>query len=118
MLLGAAVLFLPLTVGRAHASMAIRGISDPCPLKSDFTSVLARTWQRTMPVVNSMRMRRVKEESDLQLWSSPVGAIWMPRGGEREVAFDLAEQQRGIYRYEGIRVKPGDVVVDAGANIG
>jgi FkbM family methyltransferase len=51
------------------------------------------------------------------MWTTPDGDWWVPAGSTEAILYDLAEQDRDIYRTaSGIR--PGDVVLDCGANIG
>ncbi|MBL8214140.1 MAG: FkbM family methyltransferase [Bryobacterales bacterium] len=52
----------------------------------------------------------------LQRWSTPWGTFWAP--AETSVSFLLAEQKMRIYGDGPRRVQPGDIVLDAGANIG
>ncbi|MDX2149236.1 MAG: FkbM family methyltransferase [Bryobacteraceae bacterium] len=67
-------------------------------------------------------MERIRRQSSLvrtdgiyELWATPLGEFWSPRGNS--LFFDLAEQSIDIYS-EGAEVRPGDVVLDCGANIG
>ncbi len=51
-------------------------------------------------------------------WSTPKGEYWIPKGSHFVLPFNLAEQDRDIYTGTEVRVKPGAVVLDCGANIG
>ncbi len=51
-------------------------------------------------------------------WSTPKGEYWIPKGSQFVLPFNLAEQERDIYTGTEVRVKPGAVVLDCGANIG
>ena len=51
-------------------------------------------------------------------WSTPKGEYWIPKGSHFVLPFNLAEQERDIYTGAEVRVKPGAVVLDCGANIG
>lgn len=51
-------------------------------------------------------------------WSTPEGEYWIPRGSHFGLPFKLAEQERDIYTGTEVRVRPGAVVLDCGANIG
>jgi FkbM family methyltransferase len=56
-----------------------------------------------------------------ELWDTPKGRYWTPATSEKNryvLPFNLAEQDRGIYVLGDVRVKPGDVVLDCGANVG
>jgi FkbM family methyltransferase len=62
-----------------------------------------------------------KLETDAQgyeRWSTPKGEYWIPQGSHYVLPFNLAEQERDIYTGAAVRVKPGAVVLDCGANIG
>jgi FkbM family methyltransferase len=59
--------------------------------------------------------RVIRKDDRFSLWSTPSGEFWMPTASGDALVYDLAEQKRNIY---GNRVHPGDVVLDAGANIG
>jgi FkbM family methyltransferase len=56
-------------------------------------------------------------EAGLDLWNTPEGTIWTAHG-DTSLPVLLAEQQHDIYEPEGHRVRPGDIVLDCGANIG
>lgn len=52
-------------------------------------------------------------------WETPFGPFW-GRSNDGELLFFLMEEQfiRGIYEHDPVVVRPGDVVLDAGANLG
>ena len=58
--------------------------------------------------------RVIQKDDRFSLWDTPAGKFWVPTGNGG-IAYDLAEQKRNIY---GTRVRPGDIVLDAGANVG
>ena len=66
--------------------------------------------------IDSLRAssRIIRKEGQYNLWLTPAGEFWVPNGGDALI-YDLAEQKRNIY---GTRVRPGDIVLDAGANVG
>lgn len=53
-----------------------------------------------------------------KLYQTPDGPYWIPAGSEYVLPFNLAEQARNIYGWNGHGVKQGDVVLDCGANVG
>jgi FkbM family methyltransferase len=67
--------------------------------------------------VNAARAySRVIRTDDLySLWSTPAGEFWSPTRNRGALLYDIAEQQRNLY---GTRIRPGDIVLDAGANLG
>lgn len=56
----------------------------------------------------------------LFLFETPIGDVWMPQGGDlRSVAVVLAEQEQEMYGTAGgLGIRPGDIVIDAGAHVG
>jgi FkbM family methyltransferase len=61
--------------------------------------------------------RVVREEGDYLLWEAGGQRVWMPLGS-RVLPGMLAEQKTAIYESAGQAVRPGDVVLDCGANVG
>src|SRR6202008_4958913 len=47
-------------------------------------------------------------------WNTSFGEFWVPAAGDA-LFYDLGEQKRNIY---GTGIRRGDVVLDAGANVG
>ena len=66
---------------------------------------------------NSLRSssRVIRHDERYSLWSTPVGEFWMTTASGSSLVYDLAEQKRNIY---GTEIHRGDVVLDAGANVG
>jgi FkbM family methyltransferase len=60
------------------------------------------------------------DQDGLYLYDTPIGDLWMPQpGDEHSVAVVLAEQEQEVYGPAGgLGVRPGDVVIDAGAHVG
>jgi FkbM family methyltransferase len=60
----------------------------------------------------------LSSDGNLNLWRTSRGDWWVPKGSDAPVLGFLAQQQNKIYG-EGVwAVQKGDVVLDAGANIG
>jgi FkbM family methyltransferase len=99
-----ALLFL---VGRAGA----------CSLSATFAGV------RNLPEREAFHLRIekashvVKSEAGLDLWETPRGSYWFPsnREGGEALFTVLAEREQDVYS---VHIRPGDVVLDCGANIG
>lgn len=51
-------------------------------------------------------------------YETPMGRYWIPKGSEFVLPFNLAEMKRSIYFSGDHAIKPGDVVLDCGANVG
>jgi FkbM family methyltransferase len=60
----------------------------------------------------------VKEESGLELWYTPKGYFWIPRGNRYVLPFNLAEMERHIYGSGAHFIHPGDIALDCGASDG
>jgi FkbM family methyltransferase len=56
----------------------------------------------------------LRKDARFALWLTPAGEFWVPNGGDA-LLYDLAEQKRNIY---GNQIHRGDIVLDAGANVG
>jgi FkbM family methyltransferase len=59
-----------------------------------------------------------KDPSGYHRVETPHGQWWIPEGNDYVLPFNLAEQAREIYGSGEYAVKPGDTVLDCGANIG
>ena len=57
---------------------------------------------------------KVREDGNLTLWQTKSGPFWVPSRDKSVFIGLLAEQEMRVYG----KVHPGDVVLDAGANIG
>ena len=64
--------------------------------------------------------RYVGEVDGLHLYETPVGNFWMPQANDLwSLSVILAEQENEMYGgADGLGVRPGDVVIDAGAHVG
>ncbi|MBM3813075.1 MAG: FkbM family methyltransferase [Acidimicrobiia bacterium] len=58
------------------------------------------------------------DQAGFELWDTPKGRFWIPAGSHYVLPFNLAEQERDIYSLGRVRIHPGDVVLDCGANVG
>jgi FkbM family methyltransferase len=115
---------LPLTavisvVQSHHASLVFshyfNGKTGNCSLAESFEGEALSRLQ--LENVNSIRAasKVVRKDERFSLWSTPAGEYWMPTASGDALIYDLAEQKRDIY---GRRVHSGDIVLDAGANVG
>jgi FkbM family methyltransferase len=60
----------------------------------------------------------LRTDGNLNLWRTPRGDWWLPKGSDRPVLGFLAQQQNKIYGDSVWGVQKGDIVLDVGANIG
>ncbi len=93
----------------------IRGNAGNCTLGESFQGESLSRLQ--LENVNEIRAssRVIRRDASYSLWSTPAGEYWMATASGDALLYDLAEQKRNIY---GTRIRPGDVVLDAGANVG
>ena len=56
-----------------------------------------------------------KSPDGYELYGTPIGDFWIPAGNRDSLVYLLTEVQRQPMREQ---VKPGEVVIDCGANIG
>jgi FkbM family methyltransferase len=62
--------------------------------------------------------RMLKEESGLELWHTPKGEFWIPKGNRYVLPFNLAEMEQHIYGAGEHFIHSGDIVLDCGASDG
>jgi FkbM family methyltransferase len=107
-----------LAVG-ARGWMVVSGRKTECGARETLLSARVAMQQETTAGQIRASMRQLKRDADgLELWSTAHGEMWIPAGAGRAISYDLAEQARSIYSYGGAGVRPGDVVLDVGANVG
>jgi FkbM family methyltransferase len=120
-----ALMGLPLLfVGSLHASLKpllgllyMVGRGGGCTLERALEAQQQSALQyNVIQEVNAQSKMVEDQESKLQRWTTPWGVFWSPP--ETSVPFLIAEQKMRIYGDGPRRVQPGDVVLDAGANIG
>lgn len=94
------------------------GRSPVCPLRLALRSQanLDDTLRIKDRILAGSHLRR--EESGLELWDTPKGAFWVPKGNRFVLPFNLAEMERQIYGSGEHFIHPGDVVLDCGASDG
>jgi hypothetical protein len=99
-------------------AIAALGRSPACPLPNalqaaEHLRLLTAAKDR---ILASSRLLE-KDPAGYHLWQTPAGPFWIPAGNDDDfvLPFNLAEQERKIY---GESLRPGDVVLDCGANIG
>lgn len=64
--------------------------------------------------------KRIATDGGMELWESggSLGRLWMTSNSLQGISYMLAEQNVGIYDSHGAAVRPGDIVIDCGANYG
>jgi FkbM family methyltransferase len=95
--------------GRNHGCSLSRALESHSQVKQQFDG--------RDQIFNASQQIETSPEG-LALWKTPKGQYWIPKGCERVLAHNLAEQARKIYAAGTVGVKRGDVVLDCGANVG
>ena len=95
------------------------GRSPECPLPNALQAAANLQLQIRYKdqILNASKLVE-KDPAGFHLWDTPKGRWWIPEGDDFVLPFNLAEQERKIYGTGEQDVKPGDVVLDCGANIG
>jgi len=101
------------------ASLVLLGRSPHCPMQQavksyDHSVRLTRTKDR---ILEASRLVAT-DDTGYVLWDTPKGRYWIPKGSDYVLPFNLSEQENKIYGVGEQAVKPGDVVLDCGANVG
>lgn len=60
----------------------------------------------------------VKEDGGLELWNTPKGQFWIPKGNRYVLPYNLAEMEARVYGEGEHFIHPGDIVLDCGASDG
>jgi FkbM family methyltransferase len=101
------------------ALFALTGRSTNCPLPQAVRSAqhLADQIRIKDEILAASKLMET-DSHGFKLYSTPMGRYWIPKGSEFVLPFNLAEVKREIYFSGEHRIKPGDIVLDCGANIG
>lgn len=101
-------------------ALVAAGKNHKCELGLAMKSLTAskRRAESIARIKNNSKLIEKDDAEGLQLWETPRGRFWMPQGSVKEVLYDLAEQEDGIYEMGDNAVKPDDVVMDCGGNVG
>lgn len=99
--------------------LVLAGRSQGCPWRQAMRSADNAARQIEMKDSILKQTREVeKDPAGFQLWQTPKARYWMPAGSDFVLPWNLAEQERKIYGTGELAVRPGDVVLDCGANVG
>jgi FkbM family methyltransferase len=101
-----------------YATWALTGRSPVCP----FTKAIR--WQDEEDALRTAKDRIlraskfVSKDGGLELWDTPKGRFWIPKGNRYVLPFNLAEMEEHIYGTAPHFVRDGDIVLDCGASDG
>ncbi len=101
-----------------YASWVLLGHSPVCPLAQAMGS-----GAHEKAILNAKdrllhASHLVSEDRGLELWDTPKGQFWIPKGNRYVLPFNLAEMEARIYGSGSHFVQPGDIVLDCGASDG
>lgn len=101
------------------AALYLTGRAGPCPWRETLRSADNLRWQIELKdrILAASRLLE-QDPAGYNLWETPKGRYWIPRGSDYSLPFNLAEQERKIYGQGEQGVQPGDVVLDCGASVG
>ncbi len=99
-------------------ALAATGHSPVCPLSHALRSAANIEQDRRIKDRILAASHEVKAEDGLELWDTPKGRFWIPKGNRYVLPFNLAEMERHIYGTGEHFVHPGDIVLDCGASDG
>lgn len=101
-----------------YTSWVLAGLSPVCPWSH---AVGWRDHEDALRVAKDRILHSSKllaQENGLELWDTPKGQFWIPRGNRYVLPFNLAEMESHIYGTGGHFVQAGDIVLDCGASDG
>ena len=92
------------------------GRAEGCTFADSISLQLSDGLQKEMSRIEADCRSGPSERDDVLLWQTPYGEFWAPTG--TNLPFLMAEQALDLYGEHEFGVKPGDVVLDCGANVG
>jgi len=122
----AALVILAIATGIAYGisprfrllALVLIGHSPVCPLRLavDTQGHLDRLKAIHDRILSASHL--VAEKDGLELWDTPKGQYWIPKGNRYVLPFNLAEMESHIYGSGQHFVQAGDIVLDCGASDG
>lgn len=96
------------------------GLNQTCPLEKALESDRDAKQQVAFKdeIFSASSLIQTDAAAGMELYDTPFGRYWIPKDNRSVLAWNLAEIKRGIYFSGDHTVRPGDVVIDAGANVG
>jgi FkbM family methyltransferase len=101
-----------------YLSWALAGRSEVCPLSRTFR--IAGEEKELVAAKDRIlhASHLISQEAGLELWDTPKGRYWIPKGNRYVLPFNLAEMEAHIYGTGQHFVHAGDIVLDCGASDG
>jgi FkbM family methyltransferase len=101
-----------------YATWSLTGRSPVCPFSQAIRWKDEEDTLRTAKDRILRGSRFVSQDHGLELWDTPKGPFWIPKGNRYVLPFNLAEMESHIYGTGAHFVQAGDVVLDCGASDG
>ena len=100
-------------------ALAVAGRSPVCPMENAVRAADELKLQiRYKDQILAASSKLETDAAGYELWDTPHGRYWIPKGSQYVLPFNLAEQKRKIYGTGEHAVRSGDIVLDCGANVG
>jgi FkbM family methyltransferase len=99
-------------------ALAVSGHSPVCPLSHAMRSKANMEEKIRIKDRILAGSHLVKQEDNLELWDTPKGRYWIPKGNRYVLPFNLAEMEQHIYGSGEHFIHAGDIVLDCGASDG
>jgi len=121
-----ALLVLGVATGLAFAfsprfrlfTLVVTGRSPVCPLRLALDSQAHLDQLKEIKDRILVASHLTAEKDGLELWDTPKGPYWIPKGNRYVLPFNLAEMEAHIYGSGEHFIRAGDVVLDCGASDG
>lgn len=100
--------------------LAASGHSPVCPISHAVQSAENRKQLTAIKdrILQASHLVRQDQQAGLELWSTPKGEFWIPKGNRYILPFNLAEMERKVYGSGEHFIHTGDIVLDCGASDG
>jgi len=99
-------------------TLVVTGHSPVCPLRLALDSQAHQDRLKEIKDRILVGSHLTAEKDGLELWDTPKGPYWIPRGNRYVLPFNLAEMEAHIYGSGEHFVRTGDIVLDCGASDG
>lgn len=100
------------------SGLVLAGRSPVCPLGQAVRSEENMRQQIEIKDKILHASRMIGKDDEYEQWQTPKGTYWIQKESRYVLPFNLAEQERRIYGSGSNFVRPGDTVLDCGANVG
>ena len=101
-----------------YATWVLAGRSPVCPIAH---AIRWKDEEDELRIAKDRILRAskfVSQDHGLELWDTPKGRYWIPKGNRYVLPFNLAEMEAHIYGTGAHFVQAGDIVLDCGASDG